>query len=343
MKNRLRLFLITIFLLASIGVVVNYNLHKPRVLVLHSYDTSYPWSRDVSVGVHRVLDEHAHFAVRWFYMDTKRHPEREFKQKMGLAARQAIDRWKPDVIIAVDDDAQEFVTRHYVNHPHIQIVFAGVNGGVESYGFIGATNVTGIFERKDLPSLKDALLALRGPRPATQTLRVVHIGDTSHSVDQDERHLRAFDWNPLVLLASRRPDSFDDWKKAVLELQEQADFILTTNYRKIARSATDKTLVLPEEVIAWTVANSRIPVVGTNGFFVEDGGELAIGTSPFEQGEVAGGMVLKLLAGQRANSIPHASTRQFVVYMRSAKLRQKGLELPPLYEAFARATNNDFP
>jgi len=341
--NRLRLILISLFLAASVVVVVAYNLHKPRVLVLQSYDLTYPWTREVSVGLRRVLDEHSHFAVRWFYMDTKRHPEKEFKQKMGLAARQSIDRWNPDVIIAVDDDAQEFVTRHYVNHPGIRIVFAGVNGGVEPYGFAGAGNVTGIFERKDLPALKEALIALRWQHQATGPLRVVHIGDTSSSVEHDDHYMREFDWRPLVNLPSRRPGTFDDWKQAVLEVQGKIDFILTTNYRKLARDTSNRSLVPPEEVVAWTVANSHVPVVGTNGFFVEDGGELAIGTSPFEQGEVAARMAVKLLGGQVAKDIPHASTRQFVVYMRSARLHQRGMELPPLYEAFARATNNDLP
>lgn len=341
--NRLRLILISLFLAGSVAVVVAYNLHKPRVLVLQSYDLGYPWTREVSVGVHRVLDEHSHFAVRWFYMDTKRHPWPEFKQKMGLAARQSIDHWKPDVIIAVDDDAQEFVTRHYVNHPSIRIVFAGVNGGVEPYGFVGAGNVTGIFERKDWPALKETLLTLRRQRTATGPLRVAHIGDNSKSVEQDDQHMRDFDWRPLINLPSRKVGTFDEWKRAVTEAQDQADFILTTNYRKISRSAAERNLVAPEEVVAWTVANSRVPVVGTNGFFVEDGGELAIGTSPFEQGEVAARIALQLLAGSAAKDIPYASSRQFVVYMRSARLHQRGLELPPLYEAFARATNNDLP
>lgn len=341
--NRLRLILICAFLAGSIAVTIAYNLHKPRVLVLQSYDLTYPWTREVSVGVHRVLDVHSHFAMRWFYMDTKRHPEKEFKEKMGLSARQSIDRWKPDVIIAVDDDAQEFVTRHYVNHPHIKIVFSGVNGGVEPYGFVGASNVTGIFERKDFQALKEALLALRWRRNATGPLRIMHIGDTSTSVGHDDHYMREFDWTPLINLPSRRVDTFDDWKKAVLDAQDRADFIITTNYRKISRSASGKTLVPPEEVVAWTIANSRVPVVGSNGFYVEDGGELAIGTSPFEQGDVAAHMAIKLLGGQAATDIPYATTRQFVVYMRSARLRQRGIQLPPLYEAFARATNNDLP
>lgn len=341
--NRLRLVLISLFLAGSVAVVVAYNLHKPRVLVLHSYDLGYPWTREVNVGVHRVLDQQPHFAVRWFYMDTKRHPWQDFKQNMGLSARQVIDRWQPDVIIAVDDDAQEFVARHYVGHVHTRIVFAGVNGGVDAYGYVGAGNVTGIFERKDLPALKQALLALRWPRQAAGPLRVVHIGDNSKSVEQDDRYLGEFDWRPLINLPSRRLGTFDAWKKAVLEVQDQTDFILTTNYRKLSRGAADSRLVAPEEVVAWTLANSRVPVIGTNGFFVEDGGELAIGTSPFEQGEIAARMAIGLIGGQAAKDIPRASTRQFVVYMRSAKMHRRGMELPPLYEAFARATNNDLP
>jgi ABC-type uncharacterized transport system substrate-binding protein len=171
----------------------------------------------------------------------------------------------------------------------------------------------------------------------------MHIGDTSSSVAHDEHHLHDFDWKPLLIQPSQLVGDFDAWKQAVLSAQEQADFIITTNYRKISRSKTDQNLVPAEEVVAWTLANSKIPVIGTNGFFVEDGGELAIGTSPFEQGEVAARMATLLINGKPAKDIPHASTRQFVVYMRSTKLSQRGISLPPLYEAFARATNNDLP
>lgn len=341
--NRLRLVFISLFLVATLVVTVSYNLRKPRVLVLQSYDLTYPWTREVTVGVRRVLDQHSHYAVRWFYMDTKRQPWKDFKEKTGLSARQSIDRWKPDVIIAIDDDAQELAAKYYVNHPQIRIVFAGINGGIESYGYEGAANVTGIFERKDLRALKEALLAIRRPNQVTTPLRIMHIGDNSSSVAHDEHHMLEFDWKPLLRQPSRLVGDFDAWKQAVLAAQDQTDFIITSNYRKISRSATDSTLVPASEIVAWSLANSKLPLIGTNGFFVEDGGELAIGTSPFEQGEVAALMATQLLNGQAAKDIAHATTRQFVVYMRSAKLRQRGLELPPLYEAFARATNNDLP
>lgn len=341
--KRLRLLLISLFLIGTVIVTVSYNLHKPRLLVLHSYDLSYPWTRDATDGVRRVLDQYPHYAVRWFYMDTKRHPWPEYKAKTGHAARSAIERWNPDVVILIDDDAQEQVGRHFAGHPRMQLVFSGVNGGVEDYGYNGAANVTGIFERKDLAALKTAVLALRGIPAQGGPLRVIHIGDASGSVAHDEDHFRAFDWGPLQNQPGQLVNDFDAWKQAVHDAQTQADVIITSNYRKISRSVGDQSLVPAAEIVAWTLANSRLPVIGTNGFFVEDGGELAIGTSPFEQGEVAARMAVKLLSGQTAASIPQASTRQFVVYMRSARLHARGLSMPPLYEAFARATNNDLP
>jgi len=341
--KRIYLSLIGLFLIATVVVTIVYNHNRPRVLVLHSYDNSYPWTRDVSVGVRRVLDDHPHLAVRWFFMDTKRHPAKAFKEQSGLAARKSIDRWRPDVLIAIDDDAQQYVASHYVGHPQLKVVFAGVNGGVEPYGYAGADNVSGILERKALRALKETLLELGTKSGRSGPWRLVHIGDTSGSVDHDEHHMEDFDWAPLQRLPSQRPATLAEWQAAVLAAQEQADFIVTTNYRRIARKKGSKELVPPEEIVAWTVANSRIPVVGTNGFFVEDGGELAIGTSPYEQGEVAARMALRLLDGASTQALPHQSSRQFVVHMRSARLRARGIELPPLYESFAQATNSDLP
>jgi ABC-type uncharacterized transport system substrate-binding protein len=76
---------------------------------------------------------------------------------------------------------------------------------------------------------------------------------------------------------------------------------------------------------------------------VEEGGYFAIGTSPFEQGEVAAKRVLDLIEqGSVPRSIPVVSSKEFVVFMRGKWMREIGLHLPYIYESFARATNNYF-
>ena len=117
--RKIRLALIFVFLLALGITVLVFNNAKPRLLILHSYDTGYTWTRDVDVGIRRVLKEKNDYSVRWFYMDTKRHPWKEFKVNAGKAATKVVDSWRPTVVIAVDDDAQEFAMKHFVNHPDV--------------------------------------------------------------------------------------------------------------------------------------------------------------------------------------------------------------------------------
>ncbi len=343
MKRHLQLASMAFFLLLTVTALLWFSLHKPRLLILQSYDLSYSWSRDVQEGLLRVLDRKHYISVRWHYMDTKRHPWPQFREKAGIAARRVIDDWQPDVVIAVDDDAQQFVGRHYVNHPHLQWIFAGVNGEVDSYGYDAADvrNVTGVYERINMRVLRDTLLHLAGNSPREQPLRIVHIADRSESVLKDDAQYRAFDWAPLTLLPSQLVSTQEEWQAAVRWANAHADFILTSNYRKIERSADDHTLVPAPEIARWTEANATIPLLGKNGFFVEDGGMLAISTSPYEQGELAARMALDLLEQPRAaHTIPRATSRQYIVYMRGNRLAERGLQLPELYEAFARATNN---
>lgn len=340
--STLKRSLLLIFLLATALSIVAFNLQKPRILVLHSYDHDYSWSRDVSVGIRRILDQKPQYAVRWFYMDTKRHPWPDYKENIAASARRTIDHWKPDIVIAVDDDAQQYVMRHYLDTP-LRIVFSGVNGEPADYGYDRATNATGILERKALDFLKETLITLQKQKADRQPLRIVHVGDRSESVASDDRLIAGFDWQPLQRRDSILVDSFDAWQQAINEAGKHADIILTSNYRKLKRSATDTRLVPAKEIVAWSLAHSAVPIIGTNGFFVEDGGYLAIGTSPFEQGEVAAGIAVAMLEkNQPTQSLPVLSTRQFVVYMRGHGLEQYGFRLPPLYESFARATNNYF-
>jgi len=60
---------------------------------------------------------------------------------------------EPDVLIAVDDNAQKYAAKYFVNHPRIKIVFSGINGSVQPYGYDTANNVTGILERNPFAHL----------------------------------------------------------------------------------------------------------------------------------------------------------------------------------------------
>lgn len=343
--KKLRLAMIVLFLVALAATVVVFNTTKPRLLILQSYDRDYAWTRDVDVGINRVLKDRNDYSVRWFYMDTKRHPWHDYKVNVGKTVEKLIENWQPNVVIAVDDDAQEYAMKTFINRPDIKIIFSGLNGSPADYGYDKANNATGILERKPLDAVKETLLLIASSQGRTRPLRIMFLGDASESVHHDEQEFRKFDWGPIQVLDSRFAKTFDEWRSAVEFCNNNnVDFIITANYRKILRKKDAKGLMPVHEILQWTDQNSHVPVIGTNAFFVEDGGSLAIGTSPYEQGEVALSMVNDILyKGKKTSDIPVQSTRQFVVAMRASGIKRWNIKLPTVYESAARSSANFYP
>lgn len=325
-----------IFFISLFTFLIQANLNKPRVLVLHSYDQDFSWVNDIDTSMKKVFEKKP-YSIRWHYMDTKRNPYQEFKEKAGYNARNVIDSWKPNVIIAVDDNAQEFVTKYYVNNPSIKVVFTGVNAEPQKYKFNQANNVTGVLERIPYNAVKEVFEQVM----TSDKKRILHISDSSETSLYIHDELTSFNWAPLQLVESTQINTFDEWKQAVIQKEKNADFLLITHYHTIKRSSTDSTIVPPKEVIDWTEEHTTLPRIGCWGFYVEDGGMMAIAVSPFEQGELAAKMAVDIVDnGTSTTQIPIEKSKMFVMYMREDKIKQYNVHLPIMYEAFARATNN---
>ena len=312
---------------------------KPRILVLHSYSPEFLWTAEINTGIARVLKGKA-YSIRYHYMDTKVHPDPAFKEKAGLAARQVIDQWKPDVVISVDDNAQEFAAKYYSNHSGIAIVFTGVNAGLAEYGYDRADNVTGVLERIPAASIVEGLRSVLYPGRT----RIHHISDASETSLFVEQEMHGYDWSPFVVTESRLCETFPEWQAAVAQANASADILMTTHYHTLRRSAGEQTIVPPREVIRWTMQNTKIPVFSMWGFFVEDGGGLAFAVSSYEMGEEAARMAAAIAEKrQRPGDIPVAVGRQLLICAREKELQRFDLHLPVIYEAFARATGSYYP
>lgn len=333
--------LVLILLLFSYFVFYNYT--RKKILILHSYDLSYSWVEGVNKGIDAVLKNHELIKVQYYYMDTKIHPEINFIKRAGQNAKQVINMIKPDVILAVDDDAQRYVAESYINNPKVSVVFTGVNNKAEAYEFVKdnkqAKNVTGVLERLPIQGIRDAILLLGEKKKIKdRPIRIVHVSDDSLVVSYDDAYLHEFtNWGNIDLRPSRLVSNFDQWQKAISDASEDADFILISNYRKIyTDEGTDK-LVPPKEIMSWTLANAKVPVIGLNEFVVEDGAALAIAASPYEQGEQAAKQAVQIINTEiPAADIPITKTKQFVICMRPALMKQLNLELPEVYPAFSR-------
>lgn len=332
--------ILSIAFLLFAGLFLIYKaVERPRVLVLHSYATDFSWVNDMNAGVSRALGDRP-YNIRYYYMDTKKHPSLEFRKKAGVAARKVVHEWHPSVILAFDDNAQEFVGKYFVNEPGINIVYAGVNADIARYGYDKADNVGGISEDIPWAAVKKVLMSVLDANS-----RLLHLSDDSDTSHFIHESITNFNWEPFHYEGSILAGNFDEWKKAVKDAEGKADCLLITHYHTIRDPEDSEKIVKPATIIKWTEENTDLPTIGFWRFFMEDGGMMAVGLSPFEQGEVSGRMVIDIIEkGMRAGQIGHKRNRLFVMYIRKSAFYQRlpGRKIPVELEAFADAVDGTY-
>lgn len=336
MKNTMRFEKIfaLIFLITFTVFLTILNLKKPRIFILHSYDTDYSWVNDINIGFKRIFYKYP-YNIRYFYMNTKRNPDVEYMEKTGKIVSKMIKDWEPDILISVDDNAQEYVAKNFINHSKIKIIYTGVNARPEIYGYHQANNVTGVLERLPFDAFKEVFLQIL-PK---EKRKIFHIADASETSKYIQHEIEELNWDPLILEKTILCKNIEEWERAIDYAQNHADILFITHYHTIK----DKmgSVIKPSRIIEMTEPKLRIPAIGSWGFYVEDGGMMAVAVSPYEQGEIAAKMAVEILEDKKdIHTISPYTSRLFVIYVRKTNIERRNMEIPKLIEAFARATNN---
>jgi len=267
-----------------------------RVLVLHSYYRGYKWADDEHRGVTSVLEPVLGVEnVFVEYMDTKRFWEpRHIAQLPDVYARKYADH-RIDLVVAADDRALEFLVAHRDEvFPGVPVVFCGVNYFREEK-LRGKAGFTGVSEDADLGASLDTALALH---PDTRRIFVVN--------DDTETGL---------VVRARLAELGPSWKRVPLE---PLDGLSMPRILERLRSLPPRSLVFYtffsrdadgrvfgyDESIRLVAQESNAPVYGAWDFNLGlglVGGKL---TSGFDQGETAGKIALRVLRGEKPESIP---------------------------------------
>ena len=339
MKKIANRWIILLFTACLITFLVIIKAGKPHLLVFHSYALDSSWARDITKGIIRILDGKP-YSLRFYHLDTERHPEPEYLVKAARNSKQIIEDWKPDLIILVDDPAQELVGKHYVNDPDIDIVFAGVNGYAETYGYDNALNVTGILQRIPFDELKEVFRQILPP----EGKRLFYLGDASLTGRIAAEQFREVSWEPFEMVKMVQAGNFDEWQSAVRAARETADLLVIGPYNSVKRSREGHSLVPRKELIQWTAGHTTIPIIGNSAHFVPDGGMMGLEFSPLEQGETAARMAVQILDEEKTpDAIPMVEGNQYFISVRESELKSRGIRLPKVYENFARATGKYSP
>lgn len=304
-----------------------------RVLILHSYNPEYIWTQKINQGVLESLHD-LNVAYDYFYMDAKRRPD---KASLKMAASKALERiadFSPDVVIAVDDAAQEYlIAPSLKGRPAPQVIFCGLNAPPSLYGF-PAANVSGVRERWHF---REGFALLKRLLPNART--VAFLTDASESsgyiIKDLEDDLAKGGPFALELKHVDSIGSYQEWQRRILAFQTNVDAVAFGIYHSLRDERTGK-VVTPEEAAAWMQSVNAKPTLGFADYALSDVlcGVLEAG---HEQGFLAGNMARDvLMKGDAAGVLPMRINERGVIMVNLRIAERLKVDIP--YEIIEAAS-----
>jgi len=280
------------------------NTPKVRWKILHimSYHAPWKWTDDQFNGFRAAL-RGLDIEYRVFQMDTKRRSTEEWKQRVGKAARDLIDTWKPDLVYTNDDNAQEYVTKYYVNKD-IPFVFSGVNADPQKYGFVDSKNITGVLEQEHFV---ETVHLLREIVPDVEKVTVIIDEGPTWGGVVERMKAKLTELPDVQFISWEVIRTFEQFKHRMKELQMKADAIALLGiftYKDAAGNNVPYT-----EVLKWTAENSKLPDFSFWKDRISYGTLCTVTVSGYEQGLAAGKIARGILVeGKSPSSYPMKPT-----------------------------------
>ena len=289
-----------VFTGATQAAAVRYSGKK--ILFVNSYHKGYPWSDGIYQAIETTLKGKG-IRLMQFEMDTKRHPSEQSKRSAAEKARVLIGNFKPDVVIASDDNASKYLIVPFYKNTKLPIVFCGVNWDATEYGF-PTENITGMIEVQ----LIDQILA---------TLKKYAKGDRIGFIKGDDLSARKeaafYEKRFNIKIDKRFVKTYAEWERAYVDLQKGTDMILVGNTESIPDWN-------PEAARQFVEANTAVPS-GNWDKWMKDYALVTFATVPAEQGQWAAGAALRILDGTSPGDIAVVTNKKAEIYrnMRIAK------------------------
>ena len=285
--------LLLVFLLPAQATIA---AERFKVLVVSSYEEDYLWTAEIRAGIEQTLGGTAE--LKFYYMNTKDELSRGTER--AAEAYQLYLKFQPDGVIAADDNAQSmFVVPYLRNKVKTPVMFCGVNGDPEHYGY-PALNVSGILERYHF----EETLAFNRQFDE-QIKRFVYMGKAGPTADMEELQLNKLitaEKLSVKLVGFLRPETRQQALELAREYREKADLLIVGSLQGVtdeAGKALNEIDVLPEVFRAFNKPSGAI-----NAYTVRYGALAAVVKSGMEQGKVAARMLLQAMRGTPLTDLP---------------------------------------
>ena len=287
-----------------------------RVLYVDSYHEGYAWSDGITHGIKQVLDG-KDVILKVFRMDTKRNGSEQFKQHAALEAKNVIESFRPQVVIASDDNASKYLIAPYYKNAKLPFVFCGVNYTAEAYGF-PCSNVTGMLE---VPPATKLIYSMK------YFGRITKVGYLASDTETERKDGEFTKRDVREDYIERYAKTFADWKKLFVSMQDEVDMLIVGNNAGI--NDWDDA-----EAVKFAMTHTRIPTACLLDWMA-DKAFLGCTRIAEEQGQYAAKTALKILAGAPAGSIPIVGNTQAHIIINMKIAKKLGLKIPSSFKKIA--------
>lgn len=302
-----------IFLIVSTAFTQSYEGKK--ILYINSYHIGYEGSDPITESIEKVLKNYP-IELKIIYMDTKRNPSEDFSKAAALQARATIESFRPDVVIASDDNASKYLIMPYYKDAELPFVFCGVNWDASVYGF-PYKNVTGMIEVALVSEI------LRHLKKYAKGERIGFIAGESLSERKNlEYYIKRFNIQfSRIYFAT----TFDEWKQSYLKLQDEVDMALMTSHVGIAGWDDEQARAFAEQRV-------KIPI-GTEHRWSIPFALVSVAKDFEEMGTWSARAALKILDGVPPSRIPITANKKGQLIFNARMAERLGIDgIPALAE-----------
>lgn len=339
-KKKFSFFLFIAILLTSSSDIAFSNPVK-KLYIVHSYEQGHICGQPQHEGAMKAISdsgwkvgENLDLAV--YYMDTKRKnntPEliREQAEKAVLK----IEKFKPDVVLTLDDNAFKNIAATMAE-TSLNIVFSGMNGQPEMYNksfrFMKTRenpgyNITGVYEKLHI---REAIKVLSKLLELKKVLILDDLSPTGKAIKiQVELELdpaRHRDVLPCDI-EKKTIKTWEEYKYTIEAINSDPDigaFYLGT---LLLKDAAGKTYTA-NEIISYTVKNSKKPAIGLNYAFIKMGLYGGASVDFYAMGYLAGTKVSSILNGEDPGEIPIEDAERVALVFNLSRAEALGLKIP---------------
>lgn len=299
-----------------------------RLFLVRSYGAEDIWGQQIRSGVLETLSRNGYDRVEGtlvlteFVLDVDQYTDAEVDEAVLSTVLNAIESSLPDVVLVADDEAARSIIPSYPDSEQI-FVYCGLNGDPEAYGIAG-DNVTGVLERP-YPVQTVRLAQDLG----NEVTEVLIVSDTSlsgmASAEDIYKTLNAPD-APMVEVFREATGEWEIWQQWVREEFERFDGVLMGQHAGLLNEAGET--VPEDEVLAYTLENSPVPVFGLWLGDVQRGAAGGLTVSPYEQGRAAADLVVRIAQGEVPSALTPILPERNVLAVNIAAVERWSLNVP---------------